>query len=285
MSQIYISSACIKSTSIEEVIKQLNEMGFWNIELSGGTIHEPEIETILLKHALGKTQFLLHNYFPIPSSPMVLNSGSLDAVVSKWSGAHIAQALQLSKALHASHFAFHAPFRMAIPVDKIGKKVPKFELYPTISVWEAFKNTLKHTQDLADQLGIELYVENNVYSAENYEVYGNDLPFFFLTANDFETMAEHVKMKPLLDVAHLKVSCKTLGLDFYSNLKRLIEITDYIHISDNDGLADSNRVFSKNSELYDMLSDFDLSDRTLTLETYVSQEELIESYETLLNLV
>lgn len=93
-------------------------------------------------------------------------------------------------------------------------------------------------------------------------------------------MKEHefLGITPLLDVAHLKVSCNTLGLDFETELRIFEKITDYIHISDNNGLADTNSVLKESSELYKQLSQFDFSNKTITLEIYDGIEELRTSY-------
>ena len=45
----------------------------------------------------------------------------------------------------------------------------------------------------------------------------------------------------MLDIAHLKVSCNTLKKDFKKESDYLLDQTDYIHLSGNDGMEDSNK--------------------------------------------
>ena len=74
---IYISSACIKSDKISESISILAESGFRKIELSGGTKYYKDYEKDLVflqqKYNLN---YLVHNYFPPPEEPFVLNLAS-----------------------------------------------------------------------------------------------------------------------------------------------------------------------------------------------------------------
>ena len=51
----------------------------------------------------------------------------------------------------------------------------------------------------------------------------------------------------LVDVAHLKVSANSLGLDYFGELEKLFQLADYVHLSDNDGYSDQNNGFNKNS--------------------------------------
>ena len=60
---IYVSSACVKVRKIKDSVLALAEIGFRNIELSGGTKYYPEIERDLMylqdKYELN---YQVHNY-------------------------------------------------------------------------------------------------------------------------------------------------------------------------------------------------------------------------------
>ena len=109
---------------------------------------------------------------------------------------------------------------------------------------------------------------------------------FFIT--DFEGLQEFTNLNafnPLLDVAHLKVSAKTLGLDFERELAQYLPCAQYVHISDNDGKTDSNRAFEEQSELFEQLSQFDFSNKTISLEVYSGINDLKRSFEAAKKLV
>ena len=82
----------------------------------------------------------------------------------------------------------------------------------------------------------------------------------------------------LVDVAHLKVSCKTLGLDFASELKFLMAKTDYIHLSDNNGLSDRNRPIFQNSKMCGELKKHLKKINTYTIEVYGEIQEINKTY-------
>ena len=58
-------------------------------------------------------------------------------------------------------------------------------------------------------------------------------------------MPSNVKL--LIDVAHLKVSAKTLQFDAIKMLNECSEWTFAYHLSDNDGISDSNQPISLDS--------------------------------------
>jgi hypothetical protein len=80
-------------------------------------------------------------------------------------------------------------------------------------------------------------------------------------------------------VAHLKVSCNTLDLDFESELKYLATKSDYIHISDNDGKKDANQELKEGSALFSSLQGLDFNHKIITLEVYDGLTALKRSYE------
>ena len=54
-------------------------------------------------------------------------------------------------------------------------------------------------------------------------------------------------VKLLIDVAHLKVSAKTLRFDPQMMLRKCKEYIGGYHLSDNDGMSDSNESFEANA--------------------------------------
>ena len=94
-------------------------------------------------------------------------------------------------------------------------------------------------------------------------------------------LLEKVNFKVLLDLAHLKVSCNTLNLDFLDQSKKLMQYTDYLHVSGNDGLSDQNHGIKDDASIIKFFENNDLSDKTLTLEVYSDLDSIRSSYEKL----
>ena len=221
--------------------------------------------------------YLCHNYFPPPSKDFVLNLASLNQETAQLSLDQVRSALRLSEKLGSKKYAFHAGFLIDIPLLQVGKSVEKREMFDAQLAIEQFK---KNAQTISDEFPqVDLYVENNVISNRNYLNYDRFNPFFLTSSAGLSLLDGLSDYKPLIDVAHLKVSANTLGLDLEGELDDFMMRTDYIHISDNNGLADTNGPFKESGELFDLLSKYDYKNKTITLEVYAHEDELRSSFE------
>ena len=84
---IYISTGGFRGRAADAVSAELLGAGVQFIELSGG-----EYSKTLLRDVQALTpdvHFQIHNYFPPPADPFVLNLGSLDTVIGERSMAHV----------------------------------------------------------------------------------------------------------------------------------------------------------------------------------------------------
>jgi sugar phosphate isomerase/epimerase len=263
---LFISTSSVKSNKISTAIEELVAAGFTNIELSGGTkFYEgwnTDIIDLQQKYGLN---LLCHNYFPPPEIDFVLNLASLDDDVFNKSIDHIKKVIEFSAKIKAGKYAFHAGFYMNPQTGHLGKSIPKLELTDKNKAVKRFFEGYEIVHNLAGDLTI--YIENNVLSSTNFVNYGSN-PFMLTNLEEYIELQQIMPFRLLLDVAHLKVSSSTLGLDFKSQFMKLSALTDYIHISDNDGLHDQNLGFSKDSDLFKLLSDADLQSKTITLEVY-----------------
>ena len=89
----------------------------------------------------------------------------------------------------------------------------------------------------------------------------------------------------LLDIGHLYVSCNTLGKNFDQEFNLLSELTDYIHVSDNNGISDENKRLKKGSKIHHALLASNLKDKTFTLEINNDIKGLTDSYDILMELI
>ena len=277
---IYISSSCNKHKKIKDSVSELANFGFQNIELSGGTELYGNLENDLLnmqdKYELN---YLCHNYFPPPNEHFVLNLASLNDEVFHKSYEHVKRSIDLSKKLGASRYAFHAGFFIDIKPNEIGKKITKSALFNKNKAVKRFIEAYLRLKDYAGDL--KLYVENNVFSLSNYHSFKGENLFMLTNYNDFEELKDKLDFNLLLDVAHLKVSSKTLGLDFISQLNSLFNQTEYIHVSDNDNLHDSNDPISSDSEFLNVFCESNSTNKVYTLEVYSSIGEIKKSHKIL----
>ena len=64
----------------------------------------------------------------------------------------------------------------------------------------------------------------------------------------------------------------------------MIEVSDYVHISDNDGKFDQNRRLKEGSEMHELLKSASTSGKICTIEVYDGIESLHETHDLLIEL-
>ena len=281
---IYVSSSCLKNTKIKDSVEELAINGFQNIELSGGTEYYENFENELLelKDRYG-LNYQCHNYFPPPREHFVLNLASLNDETFQISFKHLQRVIALSNRLGADKFAFHAGFFIDIKLREIGKKLSKDHLF---NEDESISRFCDAFQDLQKQAcGVSLFIENNVFSSSNADTYDGENPFMMTNFNEYVSLKEKIDFNLLLDVAHLKVSAKTLKLDWKEEFEKMMDVSSYVHVSNNDGFHDLNNQLTKTSILTSMLRQSDTRNKDFTLEIYDGMDAIKRSHETLAEVV
>lgn len=277
---IYVSSSCVKHKMIKDSVQELVNNGFKNIELSGGSEYYTGFEDDLLelkeKYSLN---YICHNYFPPPKEHFVLNLASLNDEIYKKTFNHLVKAIVLSKKLGSKKFGFHAGFFIDIKVNEIGKNISKNNIFDKEKAIQRFCDGFEELKVIAGSLN--LYIENNVFSATNYKTYNGNNIFMLTNFNEYNELKEQINFNLLLDVAHLKVSSSSFSLNFEDEFKNMIAISDYIHISDNDALHDLNHKLQKNTPLVNTLKQQNLKSKDFTLEIYDDLNAIKETYEIL----
>jgi sugar phosphate isomerase/epimerase len=258
-------------------VEELAAAGFHNIELSGGTQYYAGFEEDLLK--LKKQyglNYIVHNYFPPPVEDFVFNLASLDDGIFEKSIALAEKAVGLCRKLGSEQFGFHAGFLVEFTMADVGKKLALKSLNDLQKATQRFCEGFYRINKRAQ--GIELYLENNVLSAGNAKTYEGQMPLMMVDYEGYEGLRKRLEFKLLLDAAHLKVSCISLNRDYTQQLSRMMAVSDYIHISDNDGLQDQSRCFTEDSAILNSLAAFDFKGKTITCETYGSVAQIKASY-------
>ncbi len=270
---IYLSTGGFSSKTFLEVSQILNFNIIIGLELSGGRYTETlekDLSTVS-KHF----NIAMHNYFPVPKQPFVFNLASLDNEIVGASLEHAKRAINLTAENNGRYYSFHAGYLLDPNASELGKVIEKKQLNDRETGLRQFINNVNRLAEYASEKGITLLIENNVISAKNFDSLGGD-PLLMTAAAEtrevFGKVASNVKL--LIDVAHLKVSAQTLGFDPVGYLKEFEEITAAYHISDNDGLEDSNQPFTEDSWFIEHIrKDLDY----YSLEIYTSDLKVLES--------
>jgi sugar phosphate isomerase/epimerase len=274
---IYVSSTCAPTKNLREAIDSFVAHSIRNIEFSGGLdFYESFLDNLFSLKEVHRLNLLVHNYFPPPKDAFVLNLASQDNEIYQRSLEHYKQSIELAIRLGAPVYALHAGFLMDPQVNELGRPIAKRHLQGKA---EAIQRFLAGFAELEQLYGkqIRLYIENNVVSAKNFETYGTN-PSLLASFADYQEMAALFPFRPLLDLGHLQVSCKSLDLDFESEASQFFAHTDYIHLSANDGKSDQNLLPRKEDAVCKALKKYYIPSMTVTLEIYQSLDEIQTLY-------
>ena len=265
---IYLSSSCFKEDSVKTCIEACLDHNCRNIELSGNIKYEKNfLETVLNLKKKFSLNILLHNYSPRPKKDFVLNLSSLDKKIFNMSMKHCHDSIMISKIIGSNKFSFHSGFYLDPDITELGKNFSSKKLNNLQLAIEKFKRSLNTLKIFAKKNKINLYYENNVLTKKNYNKFNKTNPFMFVDKKDYISYLKEINLFPLIDIGHLKVSCKTLKRNLDENFYFLSKLTDYFHISDNDGYSDLNNSVVSNSKIFKLLNSANLkSDNTITLE-------------------
>ncbi len=272
---IYFSTGGYKNNYTKDIVKKLIDLGVSNIELSGTSYSENNIET--LEKLLNLANLQIHNYFPPPKKPFVLNLASMNDDIAKRSMDHVMNTLGACKKLKSNYYSFHAGFLCDIKVDELGKKVDKKKLQNRDKSLDLFISRVLRIAKKAKEYGINLMIENNVLSKNNQKNFDGN-PFLMCDAQECEKVINSCpnNVKLLIDVAHLKVSANSLNFDKVEFLNKCNHLAGGYHLSDNDGLSDSNEKFDEKSWFWNHI---DKKKDYYSIEVYnISDDEIVKLY-------
>lgn len=198
---------------------------------------------------MSDAKFIIHNYFPPPFTPFVLNLASMNPCIAQRSIEHIEKAMRLSIELDQDTYSFHAGFLIDPIPSELGKGFAPKVLQDREESMKIFIDRVNSLAKKANDLGINLLVENNVLELANLQTDGFSHPFLMVSDEEcVRVMRETPKnVNLLVDLAHLKVSSRTLGSNPLEFLAKTRKWTKACHLSDNDGLCDSNEPFALDS--------------------------------------
>lgn len=279
--RIFVSSACARRDRIADSVKVLAEAGFHHIELTGGSDHYSNIEQdlIALREEFGLS-YIVHNYFPPPEGQhFVLNLASLDDSCWRESLDHCKRAISLAARLGVDRYGVHAGFLLDLKASEIGSGVARRTISDRADATARFAEAYRILKNESSE--VELYVENNVLSEKNFASFETD-PFLMTDYEGYLELNEACDgLNLLLDLAHLKVSCHSLSLNFANESAKLLEATDYLHVSENNGRWDANEALVTQDSTVSRALTGKVSDKVITCEVYAGLKSVSQTIDTL----
>lgn len=247
VNSVLVSTGGLKTITSLEAAKLLFDEEIFSLELSGGRYSSSFNKDLKEINSLAN-KLTLHNYCPVPRNPFVINLASSDKDILEKSVSHVSNSLELSGLHKLTHYAVHMGFLIDPKPSNLGNTLEKEKLNSKSKSLDIFFDSIHKLSEVAKKNKVKLLIENNVITKKNISQFGANP----LLGTNFDDIDEIMKNVPhniglLLDVAHLNVSCKTLDLDRIKEMKSLAKYTEGYHISDNDGLTDSNSPISSKS--------------------------------------
>lgn len=275
---IYVSSSCVKATNITDIIHILAQQDIRNIELSGGTDYYPEIGADLkkLKQAYD-LNYTCHAYFPPSQIPFVVNLASCNDQIYNQSVMHYIQCIEMLKKLECKVLSIHAGFLIEIGANEIGHRLSNRTIYNEDAAYDRFCKAYEYIAKLCFQNKIDLYLENNVLSAENYKEFDYHNYMMMTDFDSIMMMRKRLDFNLLLDLGHLHVTSNTLGLNYTQECRSLQEYIKWIHVSENDGIVDEHQPLKENSKIFKELSKLYNTELNITLETKGRTADILNS--------
>ncbi len=275
---IFLSSLAFLGKSVEEIINICEENNY-NLEFSSGMPYKKNMVEIYRNCSINRQP---HNYFPDPEIPFVLNLASINSVIRNKSIAHCKEGLKLAKSSNSSFYAAHAGFCIDPNPLELGKKISINQKINKKINKNFFIDSISQILQYADDLQIDFLIENNVLAPFNYN---GENPLLCCEFNDIDWLfreIKHDRFGLLLDTAHLKVSCKTLGLDLLNEFNKISPYIKAFHHSDNDGTKDNNQKLTKNYWFLDFLKNFEnyvhvIEVKSLTMPEIETQIKIIQN--------
>jgi sugar phosphate isomerase/epimerase len=261
---LFVSTACLPGC--EELslrLQKLASVGIRNIELGGGVRLDKPFSKNLIP---ANIKILLHNYFPPPAIPFVLNLASRSLQIREASVALVRNAIRLSAELGAGFFSVHGGFitdAVSFGTHSFAFPMPAHET-EAADAMKRFVEVLAALGKEAQRAGISLLIENNVCSVENKG------KLLFQCAEEFEDFFEQCDLPNvgiLLDTGHLNVSSRTYGFEPHEFVDRLERRIQAFHVHGNDGIEDRHQEVRKNDWIIPVLTRARFAQAPIIMET------------------
>ncbi len=254
MNNLYVSTNCL-AKSTREAVKELADAGLNDIELGPTQEYDDGIEDFL---ASLDARFIVHNYFPPPREPFIMNFASADPAIRERSLAQARASIDFCVRVRSTLFSVHAGF-MADPA--FGKSHFRFECPRPAKgdfekAFQRFTASVKELLSYAAPRGVKIAIENNVCpeAARDYVL--------LCQASEFERLMKEIPSPHLginLDLGHLKVSARTFNFDREDFARRVSRHVFALHVHDNDGVTDTHQPIAENSWVFPLINGHDFS--------------------------
>lgn len=277
--RIYFSTGGFKDIKPLQALSLLLTNDIENIEFSSG------IYDVLSRKKINniskKKNIIIHNFFPTPKKSFVLNLASENQLVFRQSLNMIKKNIISSSFNRLKIYSFHAGFLIDPQINELGKQISFKKLQDRKKTVKIFIQRLKMISKFAKKFNVQILIENNVITKKNLIRFKSNPLLMTCPGEIIEIMKKTPNnINLLLDVGHLKVSGVTMKYNYEKAIKKLDKYIQAYHLSDNNGLEDSNSDIKPNSWFLPYIKK---NKKYLTLEVYSKNLNKIKKMIKLIN--
>ena len=259
---VFASTGGFKNLTFYDAALELVKSGCKNIEVSAGLyVENPEPLLSMLKF---ECNLMLHNYFPPPLDAFVLNLSSDKPEILARSISLAKVAIDISSNLNSKYYGVHSGFRINLGVEDLGRVKTRHQVISKKKARDIFMKTVSELGKYAAQKNILLLLENNVLTKANLSFFETN-PFLMVQPEEIQNTIIDLDCEVglLLDLAHLKISSKTLEFSPQDAISYLNPLVVGYQASDNDSLEDTGLIFDESAWFMKYL---DTSKEFITME-------------------
>ncbi len=199
-------------------------------------------------------RLLVHNYFPSPDDPFVLNLAATDPAIRDRSLGFCRASIDLTAELGAPFYSVHSGFALNLTPEMLGHPEVQAAAAERIAIPRdeartTFLSSVRELVGYARSAGVRLLVENNVLS-QRYRERQEGNPLLLCDAEEVLWLMREVAdptLGLLFDTGHAKVSANALGFDPNKFVEAVSPHIGAWHVSDNDGITDQNAACREDS--------------------------------------
>jgi sugar phosphate isomerase/epimerase len=238
---------------LEKILEGVGALDAFGIELGSSPMSAGETLDLASEANRRGIPLLAHNYFYHSEKDFVLNMASPVSSEHARSVDYVCAMIDFCADNNIPEYSFHSGFACAFSVEHFGKPLVGLPAHDTQSAYNAFAEGVKRAAVHARARKVGLLIENNVLTRDNLSD-GKNLHLLCVSSKDIENffkLADCENLALLLDLGHLKVTCRTLGLSLHTELKVLTRHCGQFHLHDNDGLMDRHEALRAESEIFE----------------------------------
>lgn len=274
---VYLSTSCYGRVNVSSAILQCQKIAGNFVEISAPHDYQnmDDLKEVLKGFRNKGINFALHNYFPSPKEPFVLNMAASDAITYNKTEELIKNAFCLAEYAESPIYGIHAGYLAKAKAGNDGHFIfsDEEEKYNT-----ALDNTIKFVHNILEYKPNNLtFIIENLFpspkkrhslncSYEEIEELMNSLPY---------------EVGILLDLGHLNISSNILGFNKYKAIDKLInnffDRIKEVHISENNGIKDEHLAVKKESWQLEILKDFSNQDKNKNIMYCIEARKATEN--------